>query len=526
MNTLSYQTFLYPIGVLCLSIAPLFMLSSAFSEETEPKRYNIETERGETDVGSTIDNILQENDSCRNRSDTLSHVTTLMNLPLPNETLLLQNNLERIPSRVAQQRTGGSKYHPFGQKDPSPDSLEKLSKAEKAYENFMLDTFHPRDEASTESPLNPDSGLPSLSELSQKRKTSRAYTSAIRSWKAARGVAVGGAIKHPDNRITCAIWLPKLASEHFGQFLLTYVDDSGRHRFAVSRPLFTDEFEAAVTTLWGNVGEQSKFSEGDILVLMSLDPLSEIGREEIDELSALMNQAMERLWAMIEDEGEAAEAHMSNLLEQLESHQASIPRGIVVHPALHGRELAWSVARVDFWFNDPEGLIEESKLTNGGVEIPESLNKLLLTPAQTWQFYERESRVSLEGEANESSLGRLSVLSRDVGAISEYVSKNHFSISLFSFEVDEETDGIVTEEGVWRLSDLEEKTQPLLDWLFLNHHDFIRLNDYSESLAILRSLREEGVRLNIVSGEEKIARMAVPDRVYISNVRPYVGPRE
>jgi hypothetical protein len=38
-------------------------------------------------------------------------------------------------------------------------------------------------------------------------------------------------------------------------------------------------------------------------------------------------------------------------LKEVERKAQQAPRGIVAHPAVFGRELAWSAGRVDFWFN-------------------------------------------------------------------------------------------------------------------------------------------------------------------------------
>src|SRR5204863_714861 len=56
----------------------------------------------------------------------------------------------------------------------------------------------------------------------------------------------------------------------------------------------------------------------------------------------------------------------------------ALPRGIVMHPALSGRELAWSVARVDFWFNQLDLIGKEAAAINGGAAMPTQFKRSAL----------------------------------------------------------------------------------------------------------------------------------------------------
>jgi hypothetical protein len=62
--------------------------------------------------------------------------------------------------------------------------------------------------------------------------------------------------------------------------------------------------------------------------------------------------------------------------------------------------------------------------------------------------------------------------------------------------------------------------QPILDWLATRHHDYMRLNDFSESLTLLRWLQSLHVQVKIVDLAGERPRIVAPDRVDLRS-----GPR-
>ena len=64
----------------------------------------------------------------------------------------------------------------------------------------------------------------------------------------------------------------------------------------------------------------------------------------------------------------------------------------------------------------------------------------------------------------------------------------------------------------------------MLDWLATNHHDYMRLNDFSESFSLLRWLRASGVSLQVIDMAGEKAKIATPDRVDIGK-GPQVGSK-
>ena len=67
---------------------------------------------------------------------------------------------------------------------------------------------------------------------------------------------------------------------------------------------------------------------------------------------------------------------------------------------------------------------------------------------------------------------------------------------------------------------LQEEVQPLLDWLSVNHHDFMRLNDFAGAFALLRWAKSGNVTSLIIDANGEAPIIATPDRVIVGG-----GPR-
>ena len=343
----------------------------------------------------------------------------------------------------------------------------------------------------------------------------REFSQAIRSPRAARGIAIGAKLHMPDWKPLAAFWVPAIADDQFGRLA---VQVSGRDRLAVTRFMFADSFEAAVSTLWGKHGEDADYRENELNIVMSMDPESEIAQDQRDRILSSAEERMEDLHR--KDMGSESPDDASFLMELyrivLETKQKlqELPRGIVIHPALHGRELAWSVARVDFWFNDLERLGREGKSISG-IMPPASLADAMAGAAQTWQFYERDSRIEIvEGTGPTDSLRVLSP------------GPEHFGVTLFAFDGSPPNSSAEeVEDGIWLLPNEQEQVQPLVDWALKNHPDFMRLNDYADALSVLRwlDLNRADTRLIILDPDGQAERIATPDRVMIGEVEPRAG---
>lgn len=313
--------------------------------------------------------------------------------------------------------------------------------------------------------------------------------------------------------------------------------------------MFADSFYSAVGVLWEKHGDQAAFRENEILVLLSMDPESEVVLQaRIDAINSLAKVMLpddrkeaQRILAQLKkaksevDKGNTeainrhrrlnAEfwTHLSKARSRLDpsvrakldsnDSRLQMTRGIVVHPAVVGRELAWSATRVDFWFNQIDLLSREATKLNGGTPIPKKLKSIPVSSAGTWQFYERDSVIRLG--AQEGAARKLIVASHSTPEAS---SGNHFSISMFGRKAPA---GVVEAgDGMFRLEALEKQMDPLLDWLAKNHHDFMRLNDFSESFSLLRWLRSANVEVKIINMKGDSVPIATPDRIEIDK-----GPR-
>jgi len=361
-----------------------------------------------------------------------------------------------------------------------------------------------------------------------------------------------------------AMWVSQRDDSRFGRLYVSLkVPGGDQPVLAASRVMFTDSFRSALAARFGQLGESAQFREGDILVLMSMDPehpvslaYSRAARSRF-VTSAAQGLAPDERRQLLEVEkrfaaaastarragrpdaaavADLAEREADQLIalglsrlspqQQERTQEAadalSAIRGIVVHPSLVGRELAWSAARVDFWFNKLDALVAEVRKQNPGV-LTVSPVPALPEDMVTWQFYERNSKISLApGNSGVGELVVTSAIGPDSGADPSAARRSHFGVSIFS-EV-EVSGAIRAEDDLYRRPDIERKVQPLLDWLATRHHDFMRLNDFSESLSLLRWLHRTGIAPAIVDMAGDSTAIATPDRIEIGK-GPGVGAK-
>ena len=73
---------------------------------------------------------------------------------------------------------------------------------------------------------------------------------------------------------------------------------------------------------------------------------------------------------------------------------------------------------------------------------------------------------------------------------------------------------VARSDSVWiRDLQLEAAVQPMLDWVSTNHHDFMRLNDFSESFSLLRWLGGNKIAPILIDMDGEDAEIATPDRI-------------
>jgi hypothetical protein len=436
----------------------------------------------------------------------------------------------------------------------APGGSEMLAKVyAQNYARYTGETFMPRNPlyVTTTGSTKPQS------QSTDVPRTSRSFSKARFSARAGRGVSVGATF---DSKIsgkpTAAYWIASEHDNRFGRLAVTIESKTGDSSVAVTRVMFADSFYAALGVLWGQHDTEATFYDGEILVLMSLDPdadvpelktlekkaevLSnrfeahntkasifqrdvesfEVKRQELIEYAEMhglpedwgefskLDPKFQRMLMTVANESQRLErlnhelekSSLELVREQFElfTEGSVLPRGVVIHPSLFGRELAWSAIRIDFSFNDLDLLREEAALLNGNAQFPKQLQQLSVADALTWQFYERDASIQLGDLLG--SVRQLQVVSS--GGTGQGSSRSHFAISLFK---DEET----------RLEKLEPKLQPLLDWLSINHHDYIRLGDFSESFSLLRWLKSEQTSITVIDPDGQSPAIPTPDRVVI-----------
>lgn len=341
-------------------------------------------------------------------------------------------------------------------------------------------------------------------------KVARTYGSAIRSARAARGVAAGASLRVPNSISPSNLaWMANPDDDRFGRIVMEITNQKDASTsLVVTRTLFADSFRTAADVLWGGHYGPTAFNEGEILVVMSMDPFDVVDTKKMEEI-ATREKSIRARAQLIDNDDLAAQYSVIQEVYALQSEAAQMPRRVVVHPAAYGRELAWSVARVDFWFNDLNGLSNEGAMINGGNAMPVKFRGIDISQASTWQFFERDGTVIVKPKVG--GLGQLAVRSGSGASASE---RSHYAVSMFVFDPDSDNP-----EGR-RLPQLEKSLQPMLDWLAVNHHDFMRLNDFSEAFSILRWARLSGVSPLVMDVDGQPAEIATPDRVVIGE-----GPR-
>jgi len=334
-------------------------------------------------------------------------------------------------------------------------------------------------------------------------RVARSFATAAFSSRAGRGVSVGATVSSAfTDRLLAAAFVPIREDGRFGR-MVVHLQTTQGPILAASRTLFADSFYAATSVLWGGHTGLTQFREGEILVLMSMNPFDTVDSESALSLRKRSEALVERASKIPDDDFEGQLGLLTDFME-LEAEAEKQPRRTVVHPALIGRELAWSAIRVDFAFNDLSLLNRESTMPSRE-SMPQELSSLPLDEAHTWQYFERDAMVKLT-RANRT--GSLSVTSSGPPSLATS-ERSHFAISMFQFDLASDDD-----EGR-RLPELETAVQPLLDWLSTRHHDFIRLNDFSESFSLLRWVRQQRVGPVLIDMDGEGREIATPDRVML-----------
>ncbi|MCA8993699.1 MAG: hypothetical protein KDA88_17045 [Planctomycetaceae bacterium] len=392
--------------------------------------------------------------------------------------------------------------------------------------------------------------------LSSIKRVPRTYQTAIRSSKTARGISVGGSVSGPKNVKPLGVyWFPNEQDSRFGRLYLKF-DDA---KVATTRVLFADSFFAATKVLSRQENLECELRLDEALILMSMDPFADwTARRELDayerlfrekgigekyeqyeklsghlkrlrsgqvemalatpksaaERSALNDRRNDWIRAFLQLQGQFDDLqhplhdehkdlgllwrNYSNAIEEGR-------RGVVLHPAIEGTQLAWSAIRVDFSFGDIRALLRESNLISPD-KHDISLDSGIKSP--TWQFFELHSTIVVQDEGDQTRSIQVRSNGDLIGdAKLENPDRSHFGVTMFN----------VDEMGETHRNNEEEKAiQPLLNLLAESHPDFMRLNDFSEALSILRWLERERVQVTVIGSQPASRLLPTPDIITVN----------
>ena len=497
-------------------------------------------------------NYVQAEDKLESRQLQLAQARAangLGNVPPPDRGKLIASIQQLPPKDITAAIKGKAEPVTFSGFVAANEVVDQKNSAE--YVNYLKETFEPSNDAP---PIGPSgSGQPSDAKPPSSKPTPRAFTKARFSARAGRGVSVGGKVdvKIEQNPVH-AVWLTNAEDSRFGRLFVTFKNSPTSQTVAASRILFADSFYSAYSVMSTPQDAPSAFRDGDILVLMSmtdgaiaqkrknfiLDVVSRPDfsqnamRELNDSQQAKLLQTIETIWSTTypkpSDEA-LVKILMKNteiqkmldtgkrralaraLSEDPEQVKLETLRDIVIHPALYGRELAWSATRVDFWSNQIQKLKQESMLENGGIAAPAELNDISTQDSSTWQYYEKDSTISMRA-SNQKAFDL--VVTSDPANTPTVSERSHFRVAMFHHEPGPR--GEPAEDNFYLRPDISENFQPLLDWLSTNHHDYIRLNDFSEAFSLLRWLNSKETPLQIIDIGLKASPLVTPDRTDIT----------
>lgn len=433
-----------------------------------------------------------------------------------------------------------------GQAAPNPGTFPSLDIAalepqKNAYEKYINETFES---------AQPEPPMPSPNGPSSEPRTERKFSKARFSARAGRGVSVGGEVKSAIEEVPVkAIWLSNTEDNRFGRLFITFqTASSSTPMVAVSRVLFADSFFSAQAALSMPEDHTSAYRKDEILVLMSMDPssleaeevaktlkekrrelreatlkeLNDVERLKFDEFTSSMSYVVpyltpighqwlgEQMYTLLSPGRSRLNKEYVKEIESYLNRSEGL-RSVVTHPALLGRELAWSAVRIDFWSNRIPLLEKESMKMNGGKPFPAELKSIDAGGSSTWQYYERDALIGLQAKVR----GVHEVVVTSDSGDGNTSARSHFSVAMFHGLPGK--DAIKAEDGLFRRSDIEERFQPLLDWLATNHHDYMRLNDFSESFSLLRWLRSKKRELTIIEVGPQAEPIATPTWVNVSS---------
>lgn len=426
------------------------------------------------------------------------------------------------------------------------EQVESINAAKREWRDSSRGAFEvdPRDKAYAEEKFEESWRKPAEEELArraQERDTherARGTESSTRSRPIRRpqprsrgkGVSIGDEVTLTFDRTpTAAFFVVNKRNDRFGRvFVLLASSDGKPDEVAYSRELYTDSFAAALELVNDpSLPDDAMASHWRYLVDLDFATKRMLiahgaTRRPLLELMSVLNK--DPMWELVyrklfdemrvEIEVAASGDHSGTRssdrprfesrdfldsrvgsaltadprLMDIQAYTKAYPKALLdlaVHPALVGRQVAWSVCRVDFAFLRPAQLLKDVAVLTGNGRAPFEARSISLADASIWEFHERPASLSLSRVG--PALYRIGVRHPDPKRPAQ--SSRLWLALVKKPGKSPPTPPLGTLGDFEHLDRAEELAIPAVEWLFRRHPDFVRVNDLVESSELLRWLK-------------------------------------
>lgn len=227
---------------------------------------------------------------------------------------------------------------------------------------------------------------------------SKKFVSASRSIRGPGGISFGADIIESPSEVPQKIaWISHSQEPEFGYFLFKLGAD--KSITARSKWMYAESAAAAWIALFNPLSQRAEFKEKEVFTVVSIDRFYK---------------------------GELSENE----------------RPITINPSLMGFQLAWSSARVDFWFSVGKAVRNDilklyctssDEKCQAIEEEPKDVAWEAVTQMATWQFHDRPHYIKLAPATSEQKISLIAVCTSDnSNCLNEEVPSPHMTISPFA----------------------------------------------------------------------------------------------
>lgn len=424
----------------------------------------------------------------------------------------------------------------------------------------------------------------------------RKYAIAILSPRAARGIAVGAEMRDGTSRLPLkAYWISDKSDDRFGRVVVSFAPCkenwlkviweflkacNGDPIVAVSSRIHVDSFMAANQLLWGTFNHETQFVEGEITVLMSMNPW--VVPDDVLPLKDEVKRRIERYNDLIntynsERAAPSSTKGLSGLSDPRFTSQLDIewrrlyednpqlrPLFQLRNPALQfdakREKLRENIdkAKVNVevaeqnYKNFAASHFRHSDIPRSIVFHPAVHGRALAWAAarvdfwfnDTQRLFDEANMVAADKNATDNMRQVLDTARQGAGTWQYFEQEGtielnynesgpalivrgptdrssdedgRFAVSLFRVSGG-------GEESAYHLSEGEANIKKPLAWLQHTHPDFWRLSDFSTSLMLLRYLKSQKIQLISFSPDNFDPKQPTPEWIYGKEVEPAVQP--